>query len=322
MAANPTGRMPGDDEPTRFIPRTGSGDVPGDDEQTRIADGRAWSRADDGPTEYIGYDRGGEETRADEAADADFAGGSRADSGAVHDDRMSATDGGQYWAPLTPEEQGYDATRAAEPRGYDGYDGYDGHDPRNGGHGGLRDLDDDGGRDYGRGGRGGGATTAIVGIVAIVAVLALLFWFLTTRDSGDGGAPAPTRSESPSAPSTTQPTEPSTTEPTPSEGPLQDQIDGLRDQIESIRQTPPPIPAVPGVSGGEATQQVIPQVVGTTPGEAELKLRRLGLGDITVLDNQGGETSTLENLTGRVASVEPAEGASVSTDTPITIRLR
>lgn len=319
MAANPTGRTPGDDEPTRFIPRTGSGDVPGDDEPTRIADGRAWSRADDGPTEYLGYDRGGDETRADEAADADFAGGSRADSRAVHDDRTSAADGGQYWAPLSPEEQGYDATRAGEPRGYDGYDG---HGPSDGGYGGPRDLDDDGGRDYGRGGRGGGATTAIVGIVAIVAVLALLFWFLTTRDSGDGGTPAPTSSEAPSAPSTTPPTEPSTTEPTPSGDPLQDQIDGLRDQIESIRQTPPPIPAVPGVSGGEATQQDIPQVVGTTPGEAELNLRRLGFGDITVLDNQGRETSTLENLTGRVASVEPAEGTSVSTDTPITIRLR
>ncbi|WP_448850694.1 PASTA domain-containing protein [Corynebacterium sp. 335C] len=319
MADNRTGRFPGDDEPTRHVGRAGSWNVPGDDDPTRVhGDARAWSNTGDNPTEFIGRGRPDEETRI---ADADFAGGasySRPEPQAPSRDAA----GGQYWAPLTPEEQGYDDRGYGRPddRGYghsgdrgpgygrgDRYDDYDGYDDRR----------DRRGRDRDRGRGRGGATTAVVGIVAIVAVLALLFWFVSSRDSGEGTTPAPTTSEAPPSPTTSE--TPTTTESTPTENPLQDQLDGLREEVESLRENPP---AIPGLPGAEVTEQQIPDAVGKSPGEVELNLRRLGFQDITVYDAQGTPTSTLTNLTGTVASIEPSAGSVVSTDTPIVIRLQ
>lgn len=258
------------------------------DSPTEYIGGGPGSRGgeDGAPTEYLGAERPGE-TRAAWGATAAGAGGTRAGSGGS----------GQYWAPLTPEEAGYAdedfAGGGAQPQ--PGYAEPAAAAP-------VRS-------------RGGGrpGVVAIVGIVAIVAVVALIIWFFAGREDA-APAPEPTTTSAP-PPSSTEPAEPSTE----ITNQIQDQIDGLRDEVESLRENPP---AIPGVPGGEVTEQTIPEAEGKSPAQVELNLRRLGFSDITVVDADGTEVNSLVAATSTVDSIDPPTGSSVPTDQPITIYLR
>lgn len=319
MADDRHGRDPFDDEPTRFIGRGGDAGRGG------------WgSRDGDQPTEYIGRDDAtrriggpadpGYDPDADFRADDStrFDGGTgvgRAAAGGAAGGSGGPGDRGQYWAPLTPEERAA-AGYGDDARYDDSYrDGSAGgppaEPPRRGGRGGRGDDDS------GRGGSGGRGAfiVAIVAIIAVVVLVALMFRFLS-----GGGDEGPTTTEAPPPEPTTQTQTPEeTTEPTTST-PGQDEIDRLRDEMSSLRENPP---AIPGLPGGEVREATVPDgLVGRSPAEAELQLRRAGFGEITVLDAEGNPTNSLSSLTATVDSVDPPSGTVTSTDQQVTIRLR
>lgn len=333
MAGNRHGRDPFDDDRTEFIGR---------DEPTQ----RAWGGRDDQPTEYIGGAGGGNGRGGAYDPDADFGGG--AGSWAGRDDSTRFDDGrtgaggsgrggeqgsGQYWAPLTPEERGVDPNATADPRagrggapgyGDDAYAGRGGnYDDRGGAYDDRgADYDDrdrrnrrDDGDDGRKGGFGKGATIiAVTAIIAIVILVALMFRFL----SGDDESADPTGTTPPPEPSSTTSETLSPEESTPTSDPMRDELDRLRDEVNSLRETPP---AIPGLGGGEVVEATVPEAVGKSPAEVELALRRAGFGDITILDANGNTTNSLSALTGTVATIDPPAGTATTTDQAITITL-
>ena len=158
---------------------------------------------------------------------------------------------------------------------------------------------------------------AVTAIIAIVILVALMFRFLSGDDEA-ATEPSTTPPPAPSAPPSS--TEETTTDDSENEtsGPVRDEIDRLRDEVNSLRETPP---AIPGLGGGEVTEATVPDAVGKSPAEVELSLRRAGFGDITVLDANGNETNSLAALTGTVAAIDPPSGSTATTDQPITLTL-
>ncbi|HHT31541.1 MAG TPA: PASTA domain-containing protein, partial [Corynebacterium sp.] len=191
---------------------------------------------------------------------------------------------------------------AYDDRGAD----YDDRDRRN-----RRDDGDDGRK----GGFGKGATIiAVTAIIAIVILVALMFRFL----SGDDESADPTGTTPPPEPSSTTSETLSPEESTPTSDPMRDELDRLRDEVNSLRETPP---AIPGLGGGEVVEATVPEAVGKSPAEVELALRRAGFGDITILDANGNTTNSLSALTGTVATIDPPAGTATTTDQAITITL-
>lgn len=288
MSGNRHGRDPFDDDRTEYI-------------------GRDAGRGDQ-PTEYIGRDAG---HGGGYDPDADFRGG-------AEETRAVGGDGaGQYWAPLTPEERGVDP-RGAGPGGADPRAAAAGYPPNDGRVPGqeweARDARDDRQARDDREGRGGGMArgATIIGVVAIIAIVvlvALMFRFLSSND-GDAD---PTPTTPPPAPSSE-----TTTSQSPTSNPVQDELDRLRDEVNSLRETPP---SIPGIGGGEAVAASVPEAVGKSPAEVELALRRAGFSDITILDAAGNRTNSLSSFTGRIATIDPPAGTETTTDQTITITL-
>ncbi|MBV7295516.1 PASTA domain-containing protein [Corynebacterium sp. TAE3-ERU12] len=293
MTDNRDNRDPyGEDNPTEYIPRENSnGAGPGADSATGSNAG------DDAPTQFFGRpDAANNEPPATAWSETRQAPAPGADPEGPRD----AT--GQYWAPLTPEERGYaDAEYAG--RGYQG-GGYAGSsrtprpNPVQGGQGRTIPQPQDS--------NSSAWPIAIGAIVLLIVVVAALLFVFNNDDN-----PPPAATTSP----TTTSVEPETTEP---ESSLNDEIDSLRDEIESMRENPPEIPGLPG---GEVSEQVIPDAAGKSPAEVELNLRRLGFNDITVFDANGEEVNSLIAVTGTVATIDPPSGTTASTDQPVRMYL-
>lgn len=305
--------MPEDRRRDRYQ-RPRDGEFRGNDDSTRYqptardGDGRAWSNIGDQPTEYIGHDDA-PETRYDGGTSYQPAVGygDRADRPMSETERRAA--GGQYWEPLSEDERepepGYEDTRY-DPGYRDDYRrddrrrDYDDHD------------DDDGGSAR------GGMTVAVVGIVAIVVVLALLLlWFATSRDGGGSDTPTATTTEAPPSPTSTTPSESRPSVPSD----VQQSIDDLRNQLDSLRQNPPAVPGLPGV--GDGTPPTIPDsAVGASAAGLEVQLRAMGLNDLTFVRSDGTTaTNSLETPTARVVAIDPAPGMEVASGQPVTITL-
>ncbi|MEJ5919927.1 hypothetical protein [Corynebacterium sp. H78] len=313
------GRDPfNEDQPTQYF---------GDDNQNTQFIGR-----DDQNTQYLGgNDPSGYNP------DADFGGTDNPNetqiigaSGVGRDGSQGATRdaNGQYWAPLSDDERGYDNTAAAGAVGA----GAAGVGAAGAGSAAAYGQDnyDDGGknsrRNNGSGSSRGVVIVAIAAIIALVVLVALILKFLSGsgNDGPEPTAPAPAPSstskttETPEPPSRSLPSLPSL----PSVPELPSDIPGqerLQDELSRLRETPPALPGLGDTSSGLG---MIPSsVAGKSPATVEMELRVNGFKDVKIYDANGNLTNSLAAATGRVASIDPGEGTHVNLDTPVSIYL-
>lgn len=309
--------------------RFGEGSFGDDDEATRYfgaADSSGKSN-DDAATEFIG----GDSRPGDDEATHFFGGPQNGDqetqffgdNSAWGNTGTSAADqpptsnqggqGGQYWAPLSGDEQGYSdsdfaptGSNAAAAGAAGG--GYPPQQPP------YQQQPEPAGNGGGAAGVVKGLSAkGIIGIVAAVIIIGLLIWFFvgSGNDSPEPAAPVETTTEAPPPEETVDPNAPS---------PIEGEMDRLRQELDNLREDPP---SIPGLPGAEVTEQVIPEAAGKSPAEVELNLRRLGFSNVSVVDANGAPVSySLVSVTGSVAQIDPPSGSGVATDTPVTITLR
>lgn len=320
---NSYGRDPfgpsGDDSATRFIPR---------------------DQGDDSATRYIPRDQGGYQAgnQGGYNPDADFAGdeptqyfgdstaetrfepaGPQQGSG-QQGPGGNGNGGGQYWAPLSDEERGYNQANQTQQYGAGGNGNYG--NPGN--PGGPVGSGNGNNNDDNKSGRG--KSVAIVAIAAVVAVVAIVALVLSFTSGGSDKEKESTQATSSSTSSSTpSPTSTTSEEPTPTETedtstPIEDTRQRIEDELNNLREAPPAIPG-PGERGsGWGT---IPQgVAGKSPATVEVELRTNGYQNITVVDAQGNPTNSVAAIMGKVASIDPPEGQMAETDTPVTIYLQ
>lgn len=297
-----------DDESTRFFGAADSSEKSNDDAATEFIGG-AGRPGDDEATQFFGGPQDGDQET--QFFGDNSAWGNTGTSGASQP--QASSEGGQYWAPLSGDEQGYsDAdfapTGSNAPAAGAAGGGYPPQQPpfqqqpelsNNGGAAGVVK---------------GLSAKGIIGIVAAVIIIGLLIWFFvgSGNDSPEPAAPVETTTEAP-------PPEESV-EPTDGPSPLEGEMDRLRQELDNLREDPP---SIPGLPGAEVTEQVIPEAAGKSPAEVELNLRRLGFSNVSVVDSNGAPVSySLASVTGSVAQIDPPSGSGVATDTPVTITLR
>lgn len=87
-----------------------------------------------------------------------------------------------------------------------------------------------------------------------------------------------------------------------------------------MRQAPPAIPGFGDNTSGIGNIPV--DVAGKSPATVEIELRTNGFNNIKVVDAEGNPTNSAAAILGKVASIDPAEGAMVTMDTPVTIYLQ
>lgn len=306
-----------DNDATQFIPRGNDSDYNPDAD---FAGGRGGSGSGSNASGWGGMRSGDEtrfETRYDASANAGAGAGIGAGAGAGANGanhQNGATPSGQYWAPLSDEERGYN--RSSGPGNSQGYQqgsfsvGGSGADPR-GDWSGQDDKES-------RGMSGTVKAIAIAAVVAIVALVVIVIIYLTTSGGGSGSneeTSTPTTSSSTTSPtSSTTETTSETTSPS-----LSDAQKRLEEEMRRLQENPPAIPGFGDVTSGYGS--IPANLVGQSPLTAEAELRINGFQDITIYDADGNVTNSAVAVMGRVASVDPDPGSEVETSTPVNIYL-
>lgn len=322
----------GDDSATHYIPRDGG-----------RRDGRGYNPdsdfAGEQPTEYFGNDASetqyiqrDNQTRFDDSRGAGAGPGNETAYGPGYGSGYGYGSGqgsgaqgsGQYWAPLSEEERGYGQAGQQPYQGqqyFAGAGGYGAGGYGAGGYGESNNFDnrssDNRNNDDSK--KGWGKSVAIVAIAAIVAVVALVALVLSFSSGTKDKAGEQTQETSSSPTTTTEETTTSPVESIDPSGTVDEARQRLEKELENLRQTPPPIP---GPDQGGDTPTIPDNVVGKSPAAVEIELRTSGYQNITVVDAEGNQTSSVAALLGKVASIDPPEGQEADTSTPVTIYLQ